>query len=61
MTPVKFNFRAAYKNVSEIWEKSSSHAIILTSLEKKAFEKAYIILSLVNLGYSTSHVLQPVF
>jgi len=51
MLPVKFFFRGLYENRNAFWEKYSSPAIMLTNSATKWYEKAFIILALLNLGY----------
>lgn len=60
MMPVKFYFRGGYANRNAFWEKMSSHAIMLTNSAAKWYEKAFITLALLGLGYDPKAISKPV-
>ena len=60
MMPVKFFFRGSYSNKNAFWEKWSSPAIMLTNSASKWYEKAFITLALVNIGYDAKLISKPV-
>jgi hypothetical protein len=59
MMPVRFSFRGEYGNSDRIWQQTSSWAIMLTNSETKWYEKAFITIILVNLGYSAKSLSKP--
>lgn len=59
MMPVHFYFRGTYSNKNAYWEKTSSPAIMLTNSASKWYEKAFITLALVRLGYQAKAISKP--
>lgn len=60
MMPVTFFFRGMYNNANAFWEKLSSPAIMLTNSASKWYEKAFVTLSLLSLGYDPKAISKPV-
>lgn len=59
MMPVSFYFRGTYANRNAYWEKYSSPAIMLTNSASKWYEKAFITLALLGLGYDPKAISKP--
>mmetsp|Transcript_72825 Transcript_72825/g.109869 ORF Transcript_72825/g.109869 Transcript_72825/m.109869 type:complete len:537 (+) Transcript_72825:43-1653(+) len=59
MMPVTFYFRGGYSNRNGYWEKYSSPAIMLTNSASKWYEKAFITLALLGVGYDPKAISKP--